>query len=249
MERAAALVATWGFDGIDINMGCPDRSVERRGAGAALSRTPGLAQAIIRAAQRGASELPVSVKIRLGYAHNDLATWLPALFDAAPAVITIHARTRQEMSKVPAHWEALAQAAAIRERYGSATYLIGNGDVVDLADARQKARRSGVEGIMLGRAALGNPWLFHPHAPRSVAERLDVMLEHTRLFTALLSDRHSFAVMKKHYKAYVTGFPGSRGLFLQLMETHCGADVEAIVRAFLSQYAGEEGLVRPAEVL
>jgi tRNA-dihydrouridine synthase len=184
--------------------------------------------------------LPVSVKIRLGYDRNELDTWLPALLDTAPAVVTIHARTRQEMSQVPAHWEALARAVAIRQRSGSATYLIGNGDVVDLTDARQKARLTGVEGIMLGRAVLGNPWLFHQHGPaaaRPVAERLWAMLEHTRLFTALLSDIKSFDVMKKHYKAYVTSFPGSRALFCQLMEAHSVADVEALVAAFLERFA------------
>jgi nifR3 family TIM-barrel protein len=236
MERAAALVAAWGFDGIDINMGCPDRSIEKRGAGAALSKAPARAQAMIRAAQRGASGLPVSVKIRLGYDRNELDTWLPALLDAAPAVITIHARTRQEMSRVPAHWEALTHAVALRQRAGSATYLMGNGDVVDLADARQKARTTGVEGVMLGRAVLGNPWLFRPSwspAAVPVAERLRGLLEHTWLFTALLGDVKSFDVMKKHYKAYVAGLPGARALLLQLMQTRSGADVEAIVAAFL----------------
>jgi nifR3 family TIM-barrel protein len=236
MERAAALVAEWGFDGIDINMGCPDGSVEKRGAGAALSKAPARAQAMIRAARRGASGLPVSVKIRLGYDRNDLDTWLPALLDAAPAVVTIHARTRQEMSRVPAHWEALTRAAALRQRAGSATYLMGNGDVADLADARQKARQTGIEGVMLGRAVFGNPWLFHEHysaATRPVAERLQMMLEHTRLFTTLLGDIKSFDAMKKHFKAYVTGLPDSRTLFFQLMETHSVADVEAIVTAFL----------------
>ena len=236
MERAAALVAAWGFDGIDINMGCPDRSVEKRGAGAALCKTPRLAQAMIRAAQRGAMGLPVSVKIRLGYDRNELETWLPALLDAVPAVVTIHARTRQEMSRVPAHWEALAHAVALRQHAGSATYLMGNGDVADLADARQKARLTGVEGVMLGRAVLGNPWLFHPHwtaAAMPVAERLRGLLEHTWLFTALLSDIKSFDVMKKHFKAYVTGFPDAKTLFLQLMEANGMADVAAIVAAFL----------------
>ena len=234
MERAAALVAEWGFDGIDINMGCPDRGVEKRGAGAALSKAPALAQALIRAAQRGARGLPVSVKIRLGYDRNELDTWLPALLDTAPAVVTIHARTRQEMSRGPAHWEALVHAATLRQRAGSPTYLMGNGDVVDLTDARQKAHQTGIEGVMLGRAVFGNPWLFCEPciaAARPVAERLQVMLEHSRLFTALLSDIKSFDVMKKHLKAYVTGIPDARRLVIQLMETRSVADVEAIVTA------------------
>jgi nifR3 family TIM-barrel protein len=239
MERAAARVAALGFDGLDINMGCPDRSVEKRGAGAAMCKQPRLAQCMIRAAQRGADGLPVSVKIRLGYDTNVLDTWLPALLDAAPAAVTIHARTRQEMSKVPAHWDAVAQAVSMRDEHGHNACIIGNGDVRCLAEARQKVCMTGVDGVMFGRAIFGNPWLFNERFPVetvSVAVRLRVMLEHTRLFAALLGDVKSFDVMKKHYKAYVTGFVGARELFLQLVDTPSVADVEAIVREFLRQH-------------
>jgi tRNA-dihydrouridine synthase len=248
MERAAALVAALGFDGLDINMGCPDRSIEKRGAGAALCKQPRLAQSMIRAAQRGADGLPVSVKIRLGYDTNTLDTWLPTLLDAAPAAVTIHARTRQEMSKVPAHWDAMAQAVSMRHRHGHDAYIIGNGDVRCLAEAWQKACATGVDGVMFGRAIFGNPWLFNEHCPVetvSVAERLRVMLEHTRLFATLLGDLKSFDVMKKHYKTYITGFTGARELFLQLVDTQSGADVEAVVRQFLRHHPHYAADVEP----
>ena len=234
MERAAALAAALGFDGIDINMGCPDRSVEKRGAGAALCRQPTLAQAMIQAAKRGAGGLPVSAKIRLGYDRNELATWLPALLEAEPVAITIHARTRQEMSLVPAHWDAIAQAAAIRNRLGAPAYLVGNGDVTDLADARRKARATGVDGVMLGRAIFGNPWLFNERRALgsiSPAEKLRVLLEHTRLFEELVGDVKSLDTMKKHYKAYLKGFDGAKALFLRLMEARDVNEVETLVRA------------------
>lgn len=236
MERAAALVAALGFDGLDLNMGCPDRTVEKRGAGAALSRHPAQAQALVRAAQRGAPGLPISVKIRLGYARDELDTWLPALLETAPAVITIHARTRQEMSAVPARWEAIARAVAIREALGSPTYLIGNGDIRTLAEARAKAQVTGVHGVMLGRAILENPWVFraHQHAGAfSGAARLQLLREHTHLFTATYGTSKPFAVLKKYYKAYVTGWAGAAAWYPHLMATQCVADVDALVTRYL----------------
>ncbi|ETX08434.1 MAG: hypothetical protein ETSY2_05455 [Candidatus Entotheonella gemina] len=234
MEQAAGLVARLGFDGIDINMGCPDRKVEKRGAGAALCQQPALAQALIRAAQRGAGSLPVSVKIRIGYARDELDTWLPALLEAQPVAITIHARTRQEKSEVPAHWEAVARAVRIRQAQGSSTLIIGNGDVQHLAEARDRAAATGVDGVMLGRAIFGNPWLFHPSLARdalTAAERLRVLVEHTQLFEALLGEIKSMDRMKKHYKAYLAGIEGvdTETLLRQLMASHSAAEVAAIV--------------------
>lgn len=234
MERAAALATELGFDGIDINMGCPDRNVEKRGAGAALCRQPALAQAMIRAAKRGAGRVPVSAKIRLGYDRNELATWLPALLEAEPVAVTIHARTRQEMSLVPAHWDAISQAVHIRNRLGAPAYVVGNGDATDLADARRKALATGADGVMLGRAIFGNPWLFDERrtlADVTPAEKLHVLLEHTRLFDAMLGDIKSLDTMKKHYKAYLKGFDGAKALFLQLMEARDVNEVETRVRA------------------
>ncbi|ETW96421.1 MAG: hypothetical protein ETSY1_26670 [Candidatus Entotheonella factor] len=232
MEQAAAHVARLGFDGIDINMGCPDRKVEKRGAGAALCQRPALAQALIRAAQCGAGDLPVSVKIRIGYERDELDTWLPALLEAQPAVITIHARTRQEKSEVPAHWDALARAVHIRRVQGSSTLLIGNGDVQTIAEARAHAAASGVDGVMFGRAIFGNPWLFHPSVTRDAlpaAERLRVLVEHTQLFETLLGEVKSMDRMKKHYKAYLAGIEGAETLLPQLMASHSAAEVAAIV--------------------
>ena len=235
MESAAALCGELGFDGVDINMGCPDRSIERQGCGSAMIKNPAKARAIIRAAKRGAGNLPVSVKTRVGYNQDELETWLPELLAENPAVITVHARTRKEMSKVPARWERVARAVEIRNELHSETLIFGNGDALSIEDARQKAVVSNADGVMLGRAIFGNPWLFHPEKDLSnvsLEERFAVLLEHTKLFEELLPHKN-FAIMKKHYKAYVNGFPGAAELRAELMEAADSGEIEKIIHGYL----------------
>jgi nifR3 family TIM-barrel protein len=235
MKKAAALVRELGFDGLDINMGCPDKSIEKQGAGAAMIKNPKQAREVIRAAKEGAGPLPVSVKTRVGFNKVELEEWLPELLAEEPAVVIIHARTRKEMSKVPARWEHVKRAVEIRDSLKSQTLIFGNGDVVDIADAKAKAAETGADGIMLGRAIFGNPWLFSKTASRDsipAKERLGVMLEHAKLFEELLGDIKSFAIMKKHFKAYVTGFDGSVELRAKLMEASNADDVDKLVGYF-----------------
>ena len=235
--KTALLIQELGFDGIDINMGCPDRNVEKQGAGACLMKNPKLAQEIIRETKRGAGKLPVSVKTRIGYNKNSLSEWLPALLETEPAAIILHARTRKEMSSVPANWDTIADAVRIRDEYKSKTLILGNGDVQDLADAEEKIQATGADGVMIGRGIFGNPWLFNrkiDYAKMPVAEKLRVMVEHTYLFEKVLGEHKNFAIMKKHYKAYVNGFDGAKELRVKLMEgAETAADVERIVADFL----------------
>lgn len=235
MRQAAKIVAELGFNGLDINMGCPDKTIEKQGAGANLIKNPKLAQEIIKSAMDGAGNIPVSVKTRIGYLEDNLEEWLPALLLMKPAAITVHARTRKEMSKVPARWEAVERAVKLAR--GTDTLIIGNGDVVDFADAKEKARETGADGIMLGRAIFGNPWLFRD-SPRqvSVSLRLKVLVEHTYLFEKKLGGVKNFSIMKKHYKAYVNGFPGAKELRMELMEAKNASEVKGIVNKFLMSY-------------
>ena len=186
MERGAALVAELGFDGFDINMGCPDKAVEKQGCGAALMKDHKKTQALIAAAKRGAPELPISIKTRIGYHKNELEEWLPALLQAEPAAIILHLRTRKEMSDVPARWDQAERAVAIRDRLGSKTLIVGNGDAKDIDDARSKAKETGVDGVMLGRAIFGNPWLFSNRRDIPVSEKLATLIEHAALFEQLV---------------------------------------------------------------
>jgi nifR3 family TIM-barrel protein len=250
MEEAARLIQDLGFDGLDINMGCPDRAVESQGAGAGLMKNPKLAQEIIRAARRGGPKLPISVKTRIGYYRDELDGWLPALLETGLSAITIHARTRKEMSKAPAHWEAITRAVKIRDELKSQTLIIGNGDVADLHEARGRAEETGADGIMLGRAIFGNPWLFgenqkaiacsqstrgsrdqFPSGFPNIKTRLRVLVEHTKLFEELLGKTKSFAIMKKHFKPYVVG---DKKLCQELMKAPNGAMVEQIVDKYLA---------------
>lgn len=275
MEKAAHLCKELGFDGIDINMGCPDKGIEKQGCGSAMIKNPEVAVSVIEAAKRGSNGLPISVKTRLGYNQDELETWLPFLLKANPAAITVHARTRKEMSKVPARWERVKRAVEIRDELKSETLIIGNGDLLSLKDAEEKVAATGADGAMLGRAIFGNPWLFHPSKrlperitssesslldrrtttydslhnstlPRSssqenalsilqseielvtLTERFEAVIEHTQLFEELLPHK-SFALMKKHYKAYINGFEGAAELRVLLMGAENASEVGNIL--------------------
>ncbi len=271
MYEAGKLVKKLGFDGLDINMGCPDRSIEKSGAGAALIKNPALARAVLRAAKEGAYPLPVSVKTRLGYNKDELLTWLPELLAENPSAITLHARTRKEMSKVPAHWERIKRAVEIRNELKSETLILGNGDVMSIEDAHKRIAETGADGVMLGRAIFGNPWLFaSSHSPflkgstqqgegfksstsedlgtsfrkggitPTPSQRLNVLVEHTKLFEELLGKHKNFAIMKKHFKAYVEGFDGAKELRVKLMETETAGEVETLVQEFLGREIGTQ---------
>lgn len=229
MEKAARLCAELGFDGVDINMGCPDRSVEKGGAGAALIKTPALASDIIEAAKRGARLcasqtctctqcIPVSVKTRIGYNADEIDTWIRHLLTHKPAALTVHLRTRKEMSEVPAHWEYMPRIAALRASLSPETRLIGNGDVKTLAEARERIAGGGCDGTMIGRGIFGNPWLFAEHTP-TPHERVQALIEHIRLFDDLLGETVNYATMKKHFKAYIHGWDHAKDLRVSLMET------------------------------
>lgn len=236
--KTAELLQNMKFDGIDINMGCPDKNIMKQGSCAALFKTPALAQEVVRAAQQGAPELPVSVKIRIGDVKIDWQNWISALLEVNPTAITIHLRTRKEMSKVPAHWEVMPEIVKFIHNNTSPEnrpLILGNGDVQSLSDAQKRVNESGADGAMLGRAIFGNPWLFNrsmsiEHIP--IEEKMRVMLEHTKLFAKLLGGEKNFELMKKHYKAYTTGFERAKELRLELMQTHSVDEVEAILRKY-----------------
>lgn len=245
MREAARLCRDLGFDGIDINMGCPDKSIEKQKAGAAMMKDWRNAQAVIRAAQEGAGDIPVSVKTRIGFNKVEFMEWLPKILECNIPVLTVHLRTRKEMSKVKAHWELMPEIVKlVREMTGETkdggTILIGNGDVMSVKDGKEKAEISGCDGVMIGRAIFGTPWLFAENQEsgiknqeKTVEERLRILVEHTKLFEEKLGDIKNFAIMKKHYKAYVHGFDGAKELRTELMEANNSKEIENIINKFL----------------
>lgn len=251
-ELAGAL-AELGFAGLDINMGCPDRHVNAAGGGAAMIRTPELAVECIREAKR-ATELPVSVKTRLGYTYTDeLKEWLPVLLKEDLAALTVHLRTRKEMSKVPAHYELIPEIVALRDELAPATRLVINGDIKDLAQVRElQAQFPDVDGYMIGRGVFENPYCFTEHRPTQ-AELIELLHFHLDLFDAqdakrcahqaeLMREDPDFALrmdgkvrslpfepLKHYFKIYVSGFAGAAELRAKMMECRSTDEVRLVL--------------------
>lgn len=228
MAYTASLCAELGFDGVDINMGCPDKSIEKQGCGAAMIKTPQMAVEIIAAART--SGLPISVKTRIGYNHEAIDAWLPVLLEQKLPALTVHLRTRKEMSKVPAHWDLMPRIIALRDRISPETLIIGNGDVADLADAKRKIADTGCDGVMIGRGIFGNPWVFAGRTigDTSPEERLDALVSFAHDFEAMRPAK-SFHLVRKHVKVFSTGFDGAAELRARLMETATAAELESVV--------------------
>lgn len=210
--KCAQLAHELGYDGIDINMGCPDRDIEKQGAGAALIKNPELAKEIIKQTKRGAGKLPVSVKTRIGYNKIETKEWVSKLLEMEPAAITIHGRTRKEMSKVPAHWDEIGISAKMAK--DTETLIIGNGDVINLEDGKQKARDYELDGVMIGRGIFTNPWFFNKKInikEIKPEQKIELMLEHVDNFLKLWGDPPSggknFNTLKKFFKVYISDWP------------------------------------------
>ena len=250
MKKASTLVAKLGFDGIDINMGCPDRAVEKQGGGAASIRDSKNSLAVLEAARAGAPYIPISVKTRIGYNTVQLE-WIKLLLEQKLPALTVHLRTRKEMSDVPAHWEIMPEIVKLRDEISPETLIIGNGDVVSLQDAWNKAQTYGCDGVMIGRGIFGKPWFFEnlfalrsstgkegevgpiKETNKSPEFRLKVLVEHAQLFEKTFKKIKNFAVMKKHFKAYVNGWDGAKELRAQLMEVEHAKQVSVIVKNYL----------------
>ncbi len=221
IKIACKYISNLGFDGIDINMGCPDRTVIKQNAGVKLITNPKLAREIIRAAKEGAPNLPISVKTRIGFHKIEYDKWLPELLKEGISALSIHLRTRKEMSVVPAHWELAKDIVKVCREFNKDVVLIANGDIQNLEDGREKARESGFDGIMIGRGIFGNPWFFDSKkkSPPAREEKLKALIEHLKLFEKYMEGHRNFAVMKKHFKAYVGEFEGAKELRIKMMET------------------------------
>ena len=226
-----------GFDGVDINMGCPDRGVEKQGAGAALMKNPKLARKLIKAARDGAGSITVSVKTRLGYSKIETDIWIPHLLEAGIDALVVHGRTRKEMSSVPAHWDEMGKITDLAK--GSGTLIIGNGDVKSMREVRQKSSDYKLDGIMIGRGIFDNPWFFSEQIyPNKISpqDRIGLMLKHCDNFEKLWGGQNGlvkhFDTMKKFFKIYINGYAGAKEFRTRLMATKNISDVRLIIKNF-----------------
>ncbi len=287
--KIAIVVCELGFDGIDVNMGCPARKVASRGCGAGLIRTPSLAKEILRAVKQGVSDwvngknvqdlglkqkmlkrivemnrrrdpeihssverfpLPVSVKTRIGYDSVTVEDWVQHLLEESPVAITLHGRTLKQMYTGQADWEAIARAAEIVHQ--TPTLILGNGDLQTENDILQKVRLSGVDGVLLGRGSMGNPWIFSRRdlirqalregwqdlsviSEVSPQTRFSVLLEHARCFEDIKGQQR-FSAMRKHFGWYCKGLPRAAELRNRMCQTRSASEVEQILQDYRGHF-------------
>ena len=240
--EATKIVAKMGFDGIDINMGCPSPGLEKRGGGAGLMRDKGLAHRVIEAVRKAivdaGKDIPVSVKTRIGSSGPD-REWWEALAKEELPVVAMHGRTFKQLYSGEADWEILREASKVIKESG--TLFLGNGDVekilpggkVLLTNEKQIELGADFDGVLVGRKAIGNPWaLLKSGYEPSLEEKLGVAIEHAKEFEKNLPG-NKFEIMRKHLTWYAHGFEGAGGLRRKLVQTNSAFEVEGIVKEFL----------------
>jgi len=219
------------FDGIDINMGCPVPKVVRRGSCSGMIGNPPLAKEIILACKE-ASELPVSVKTRIGLKTVATEEWIGHVLETEPAALTIHGRTQKQMSDGLADWNEIAKAARLRDQLGLDLPVIGNGDVQSMEEAREKCQTHGLDGAMIGRGIFNNPWLFmEGQRERTKEEKLELLWKHTELFDRVWGGTKNFHILRRYYSIYAKDFPGAADLRARLMQTESIGDVEQLLQS------------------
>lgn len=226
----AKKIGEMGFDGIDINMGCPQHDVTSHGACSALIKNHTLATEIITATQEGArsassgqADLPVSVKTRIGFSGIQTEEWIGFLLEHNLSALTVHGRTVKEMSKVPAHWDEIGKAAQIRNAMEVKTLIIGNGDVESLEEAKEKTKQYGLDGIMIGRGIFHNPWIFREDFDLNsvtLKQRVQLLLDHVELYEKTWGSSKKYPPLKKYFKIYLSGFDGAAEIRTKFMETN-----------------------------
>ena len=270
IRQAVKIVYDLGFDGVDINMGCPDKNIEKQGAGAKTITTPELAKEIILAMQKEREILnknkkrffSVSVKTRIGFNKIEYKTWFPFLLDRELDILTIHLRTRKELSLVSAHWELAEEILIFIKNYCEKNNLkipliILNGDVKNILEAEKKIQDLNLiiqkndlfVGVMIGRGVFGTPWLFNKKefikrnfldiknkkGKENIKFRLKILLEHIKDFEKKLGKYKSFHIMKKHFKGYIKDFENAGDLRNNLMNCKDYKEIKKVIDLFLKE--------------
>lgn len=213
MGEAAAILNQCPIDAIDINMGCPVRKVTRKGAGVALMKDLARAEAIIRSVCANTS-LPVSVKFRSGVQHDAIiaADFGRMAEGAGASALTVHGRTWAQGFSGHADWQVIA-----RVRQSVSVPVIGNGDILTYQDGLRMMTETGCNAVMIGRGALGNPWVFQAAGrPRTLTGRMPVIRRHFALVERFLPERKAVFKIKHHLARYLCGLPGATRLRRQI---------------------------------
>jgi len=229
-------LAEMGFKGIDLNMGCPVPNVAGRGKGSGLILRPKVAAELIEAAKAGG--IPVSVKTRIGYAKiAEMEDWITHLLKQDIANLSVHLRTRNEMSKVDAHWDLIPQIMDIRDRIAPQTLITINGDIPDRQTGLQLAEQYGVDGIMIGRGIFKNPYAFEKepkeHSSQDLLGLLEMQLNLQDQYAEMVP--RSIVGLHRFFKIYVKGFPGASDLRVKLMGTKSTDEVREILKDFYKE--------------
>lgn len=207
-SKATEEIVKMGFDGIDINMGCPERNIVKKGSCAGLIKTPELAKKIIEATKKSSGKLPVSVKTRIGFSAIE-SKWIEFLLKQDLRALTLHLRTVNEMSRVPAHWELGKEFVKKKNKISPNTILIGNGDVENVSEGEEKVKETGFDGIMIGRGVFHDPYAFSKKKSLhnlSLDERIALLNKHLDLFEKTWNGKKSFSPLKRYFKIYISGF-------------------------------------------
>ncbi|ARF15697.1 tRNA dihydrouridine synthase [Sporosarcina ureae] len=224
-------MAELGFKGLDINMGCPVPNVATKGKGSGLINHPETAAAIIQAAKAGG--LPVSVKTRLGYTDiEEWRTWLRHVLEQDIANLSIHLRTRKEMSNGDAHWELIPEIKKLRDEIAPNTLLTINGDILDRQMGLELVEKYGVDGVMIGRGIFNNPFAFEKEKKEhDYKELLDLLRLHLDLFDKYSTELEPrlFKPLRRFFKIYIKGFRGAAELRNELMSTNTTDEVRALL--------------------
>jgi nifR3 family TIM-barrel protein len=236
--KTAKLIVELGFDGLDINMGCPVKKVIRQGACSALIKNPTLAKEIVAATREGLdNKIPLSIKTRIGFDHIQTEQWCGfVLSQLRPDALTIHGRTVKEQSKVANHWQEIGKVVELKKQLGLDTVILGNGDIHSLHQGNEMISQYGLDGVMIGRGVFTNPWIFDPDykqdkdgkvwrlinqnwEPVTIAQRLDTLKYHVDLYHKHWGDRRKYQPLKRFFKIYIQGFEGAGGMRDQLMRS------------------------------
>jgi len=228
-ETAKYISEETPFDGIDINMGCPQKNIIKKGACSALINTPAMAREIIQATVN-ATHLPVSVKTRIGFRNKETESWISHLLDTDIKALTVHGRIQKQMSDGEADWNEILKVNKLRNSINPDVVIIGNGDIKSVEDGYSKMNFSGVDGVMVGRGIFNDFWMFNGHKESiDFKDKLNALYAHASLFTKTWEGEKSWNILKRFFKIYTYNLPNASYLRDMLMNTNNIDDLREVL--------------------